>query len=87
LDPQQRRRWVYALPRRGEQAFTGTGPSGSSFQMPWEAFLRARGRAGRRRDFRYPETLSAALSFDPALAQRVRQQVEDHLQQALAADP
>jgi hypothetical protein len=29
--------------------------------MPWEAFLRACGRAGRRRDFRYPKTLSAAL--------------------------
>jgi hypothetical protein len=55
--------------------------------MPWEAFLRACGRAGRRRDFRYPKTLSAALSFDPALAQRVRQEVKDHLQQAIAADP
>jgi hypothetical protein len=35
----------------------------------------------------YLETLSAALSFDRALAQRVRQEVEDHLQQAIAADP
>jgi hypothetical protein len=35
----------------------------------------------------YLETLSAALSFDQALAQRVRQEVEDHLQQAIAADP
>ena len=34
----------------------------------------------------YLETLSAALSFDRALAQRVRQEVEDHLQQAIAAD-
>jgi hypothetical protein len=73
------------LTRRIEQAFTGTGQSGSSFQM-MEAFLRARGRAGRRRDFRYPEPLSAALSFDPALAQRARQEVEDHLKQAVAAD-
>jgi hypothetical protein len=35
----------------------------------------------------YLETLSAALSFDRALAQRVRQEVEDHLQQAIAANP
>jgi hypothetical protein len=35
----------------------------------------------------YLETLSAALSFDRALAQRLRQEVEDHLQQAIAADP
>jgi hypothetical protein len=34
----------------------------------------------------YLETLSAALSFDRALAQRVREEVEDHLQQAVAAD-
>jgi hypothetical protein len=34
----------------------------------------------------YLDTLSAALSFDRALAQRVRQEVEDHLQQAVAAD-
>jgi len=81
LDPQQRRRWVYALPRRGEQAFTGTGPYGSSF--------RCHGRPSRGRAAApvgvisgYPETLSAALSFP--LAQR--QEVEDHLQQAIAAD-
>jgi hypothetical protein len=35
----------------------------------------------------YLDTLSAALSFDRALAQRVRQEVEDHLQQAVTADP
>jgi len=35
----------------------------------------------------YLDTLSAALSFDQALARRVRQEVEDHLQQAIAADP
>src|SRR5262249_18388118 len=35
----------------------------------------------------YLEKLSAALSFDRALAQRVRQEVEDHLQQAIATDP
>lgn len=34
----------------------------------------------------YLETLAAGLSFDRALAQRVRQEVEDHLQQAIAAD-
>jgi hypothetical protein len=34
----------------------------------------------------YLEMLSAALSFDRALAQRVRQEVEDHLQEAIAAD-
>jgi hypothetical protein len=34
----------------------------------------------------YLETLSAALSFDRALAQRVRREVEDHLQEAIAAD-
>jgi hypothetical protein len=33
----------------------------------------------------YLDTLSAALSFDPHLAQRVRHEVEDHLQQAIAA--
>lgn len=69
---------------RIEQALTGIGPSGSSFQM-MEAFLRACGRAVRRRDFRYPEPLSAAPSFDAALAQRVRQEVEDHLKQVVAA--
>jgi hypothetical protein len=37
--------------------------------------------------FEYLETLSAALSFDQALAQRVRREVEDHLQQAVEADP
>jgi hypothetical protein len=35
----------------------------------------------------YLDTLSASLSFDRALAQRVRREVEDHLQQAIAADP
>jgi hypothetical protein len=35
----------------------------------------------------YLDTLSAALSFDQHLAQRVREEVEDHLQQAIAADP
>jgi HAAS len=35
----------------------------------------------------YLEKLSVALSFDRALAQRVRQEVEDHLQQAIAKDP
>ena len=35
----------------------------------------------------YLERLSAALSFDRALARRVRQEVEDHLQQVIAADP
>jgi hypothetical protein len=35
----------------------------------------------------YLEALSAALSFDRALARRVRQEVEDHLQEAIAADP
>jgi hypothetical protein len=35
----------------------------------------------------YLETLSAALSFDRALAQRVRQEVDDHLRQAIATDP
>jgi hypothetical protein len=35
----------------------------------------------------YLEALSAALSFDRTLAQRVRQEVEDHLRQAIAADP
>ena len=35
----------------------------------------------------YLETLSAALSFDPLLARRVRQEVEDHLREAVAADP
>jgi hypothetical protein len=34
----------------------------------------------------YLKTLSAALSFDRALAQRVREEVEDHLQQAIAAN-
>ncbi len=35
----------------------------------------------------YLDTLAAALSFDRALARRVRKEFEDHLQQAVAADP
>jgi hypothetical protein len=35
----------------------------------------------------YLETLRAALSFDPSLAQCVRHEVEDHLREAVAADP
>jgi hypothetical protein len=34
----------------------------------------------------YLDTLTAALSFDRTLAQRVRQEVEDHLQETMAAD-
>jgi len=35
----------------------------------------------------YLERLGAALSFDPSLARCVRQEVEDHLREAVAADP
>jgi hypothetical protein len=35
----------------------------------------------------YLEKLRAALSFDPWLAQCVQQEVEDHLREAVAADP
>jgi len=34
----------------------------------------------------YLDALAAALSFDPALARRVRAEAADHLQQAMAAD-
>ena len=34
----------------------------------------------------YAESLAARLSFDRSLARRVRQEVEDHLQEAVAAD-
>ena len=34
----------------------------------------------------YLDALAAALSFDPALARRVREEAEGHLQQAVAAD-
>jgi hypothetical protein len=35
----------------------------------------------------YLEKLRVALSFDPSLARCVRQEVEDHLREAVAADP
>jgi hypothetical protein len=35
----------------------------------------------------YLESLAAALSFDRSLSRRVRQEVEDHLRGAVAADP
>ena len=35
----------------------------------------------------YLESLTAALSFDPSLSRCVRQEVEDHLREAVAADP
>jgi hypothetical protein len=35
----------------------------------------------------YLDTLARALSFDPSLSQRVRREVEDHLLDAVAADP
>jgi hypothetical protein len=35
----------------------------------------------------YLESLAAALSFDPSLSRRVRQEVEDHLWGAVAGDP
>ena len=35
----------------------------------------------------YLERLGAALSFDPLLARCVRREVEDHLREAVAADP
>src|SRR6202035_279052 len=35
----------------------------------------------------YLDTLSRELSFDTLLAQRVRQEVEDHLSEAVAAEP
>jgi hypothetical protein len=35
----------------------------------------------------YLDTLSRALSFDTLLARRVRQEVEDHLSEAVAAEP
>jgi len=35
----------------------------------------------------YLERLAKALDFDPALSRRVRREVEDHLREAVAADP
>jgi hypothetical protein len=35
----------------------------------------------------YLESLTDALSFDPSLSRCVRQEVEDHLREAVAADP
>ena len=35
----------------------------------------------------YADGLAARLSFDPALARRVRREVEDHLRETVAADP
>jgi HAAS len=35
----------------------------------------------------YLDALASALSFDPSLSRRVRQEVEDHLLDAVAADP
>jgi Na+-translocating ferredoxin:NAD+ oxidoreductase RnfA subunit len=35
----------------------------------------------------YLDTLARALSFDPSLSRRVRREVEDHLLDAVAADP
>jgi hypothetical protein len=35
----------------------------------------------------YLDSLTAALSFDRALARRVREEIEDHLREAAAADP
>jgi hypothetical protein len=35
----------------------------------------------------YLDTLAGALSFDRSLSGRVRQEVEDHLRGAVAADP
>jgi hypothetical protein len=35
----------------------------------------------------YLDTLARALSFDPSLSRRVRREVEDHLLDAIAADP
>jgi hypothetical protein len=35
----------------------------------------------------YLDSLSQALSFDRALSQRVREEIEDHLREAAAADP
>ena len=35
----------------------------------------------------YLESLVGALSFDRSLSRRVRQEVEDHLREAVAADP
>jgi hypothetical protein len=35
----------------------------------------------------YADALASRLGFDPALAQRVRQEVEDHLREIVAADP
>jgi hypothetical protein len=35
----------------------------------------------------YLDSLTAALSFDRALARRVREEIEDHLHEAAAADP
>jgi hypothetical protein len=37
--------------------------------------------------FDYLESLADALRFDQSLARRVRQEVEDHLREAVAADP
>ena len=35
----------------------------------------------------YLESLAAALGFDRSLSRRVREEVEDHLRMAVAADP
>src|SRR5579859_5549191 len=35
----------------------------------------------------YLHELGRELAFDPALSRRVRQEVEDHLQEAVTADP
>ena len=35
----------------------------------------------------YLDSLTAALSFDRSLSRRVREEIEDHLREAMAADP
>ncbi|MDI4238571.1 hypothetical protein OZ411_37870 [Bradyrhizobium sp. Arg237L] len=73
--------------RKRASGFTQTGrfSSGVNLLRKRRAFRRSRRQTGLISD--YLESLADVLRFDQSLAQRLRQEIEDHLREAVAADP
>ena len=80
---------MYAMTRRGERAVADR-------RVVWEPVV----RRGHQRSLpgeptveesgviaQYVDRLARELAFDPALSRRVRREAEDHLREALAAQP
>ena len=81
-----RKRRVYSLTRKGSRALADRRARGvvvTRLAASWEKPMMPQSSPVAD----YLNELGRELAFDPALSRRVRQEVEDHLQEAVTAEP